>query len=112
MERITGPTGHSTGERGAQAHLIKADRLRLGMSQKALARRLGVHEQTVAHLESGRRLATSEQLIGKLAELFGYHPDQLYIAAHLIPPDLEAWIAARPQVMIKIRELMDRRQAS
>ncbi len=100
------------GNRGAQAHLIKAGRLQRCMTQRELARRLGVHVQTVAHLESGRRLATSAHLIGKLAEELGYDPDEFYIAAQMTPPDLEAWIATSPRLVRQLRTLMDRQQAS
>ncbi len=97
--------------RVAQAHLIRAGRLQQGFTQEELARRLEVHPQTVAHLEGGRRLATSEHLVGKLAALFGYHLDQLYIAAHVIPPDMEEWVATNPKLMQQLRELMNRQQA-
>ncbi len=94
----------------AQAHLIRAGRLKLGLTQKELAERLGVHEQTVAAFESGRKLATGAELIEQMAEVFGYHPDQLYAAARRIPPDMRAYIEHTPTLISGIRAHMDHLQ--
>ena len=112
MDHVTGRTTLHPGARGAQAHLIKAGRLQLGMTQKELAQRLGVHEQTIAHIESGRRLATGSVLIEKMADLFGYTKDQLYSAAHRLAPDMKAYIENNPALMAQIKVLMDRQTIS
>ncbi|HEV2125969.1 MAG TPA: helix-turn-helix transcriptional regulator [Chloroflexota bacterium] len=64
--------------------------------QREVAQRLGVHEQTIAAFENGRKQATGDELIGKMAELFGYDPDEFYYAAQRIPRICTLSSGARP----------------
>ena len=55
---------------------IREGRDRLGMSQEALAERLGVSRQAVSKWESGQSDPSTTNLLA-LAKLFGVRPEEL-----------------------------------
>lgn len=60
---------------------IKAARLRLGLSQDGLGRRLGVSGRTVSYWESGRKLPDSGRA-SALREVLGLSEIDLWRAMH------------------------------
>ena len=93
---------------GPQAHMLRAGRLQAGLSQQALGDAVGLHVQTIAAYENGRKHATDPEIVAALADALALEPDALYIAAAIIPPDLHQWIAANPPLLRQLRQLQQR----
>lgn len=73
-----------------------------GLTQQALADRIGVSAAMLSHLESGRR-GVSEEILAKLEDALGLDSEQLVDLnrtaqmAHL-PEDLKKWIEFHPDI--------------
>jgi transcriptional regulator with XRE-family HTH domain len=61
--------------------VLKAARLSLGLSQQALARKLGVRASHVGYLEQGRR-RPSLTLLNALADTLGLDKERLFLLSH------------------------------
>ena len=59
---------------------VKDRRQRLGVSQAAVAKVLGLHRVSVTEVEAGRRNLTALEAV-KLAEFFGCSIDELLLSA-------------------------------
>ena len=77
---------------------VRIRRESLGLTQRALAQKLGVEASHIAFIESGRR-RPSLKLVGRLADLLGLDRQKLLILAH---PEAKELIAeAEPQMQSK-----------
>ena len=72
--------------RGGQ--FVREARLRAGMTQRALARRAGVSQPTVARIESGETAASLEQIV-QLVRAAGFD-----LEIHLVALDEDAFALA------------------
>ena len=61
--------------------ILKARRETIGLSQRELARRLGVKASHVGYLETGRR-RPSLSLLSRLGDVLGLEPEPLFLLAH------------------------------
>src|ERR1700688_2115827 len=61
--------------------ILKARRETIGLSQRELARRLGVKASHVGYLETGRR-RPSLSLLSRLGDVLGWEPEPLFLLAH------------------------------
>jgi repressor LexA len=61
--------------------VLKAARLALGLSQQALARKLGVRASHIGYLEQGRR-RPSLTLLNALADTLGVDKERLFLLSH------------------------------
>src|SRR5437764_9032318 len=78
---------------------LRSGRRGLGLTQLALAEKLGVEASHIAFIESGRR-KPSFKLVGRIADILGLDPQNLLILAH---PEAKALIAeAKPQTHKKV----------
>jgi repressor LexA len=68
-------------------NVLKQARLSLGLSQQALARRLGVRASHIGYLEQGRR-RPSLTLLNALADTLGVNKERLFLLSHPEAKDL------------------------
>jgi transcriptional regulator with XRE-family HTH domain len=61
--------------------VLKEARLALGLSQQALARKLGVRASHIGYLEQGRR-RPSLTLLNRLADTLGIDKEKLFLLSH------------------------------
>jgi len=80
-------------ELSAFAQLIRSRRRALGLTQEAIAHRIGTTTPYVGHLESGKR-HPSETVVVRLADALGVDRPELFLLAN---PRAEAIIAPRAQ---------------
>jgi len=73
--------------------VIKQQRAAFSLTQRELARKLGVKASHVAYLENGRR-RPSLSLVGRIADTLGLDKQLLFLLAH---PEAKSLIAARPR---------------
>lgn len=66
----------------------------LGLTQRALARQLGVKSSHVTYLESDRR-RPSLALLSRIADVLGLEKEPLFLLAH---PEAISFVGARPEV--------------
>ena len=80
--------------KNALGRLLKGRRGELALSQRSLARQLGVKPSHVAYLESGKR-KPSLALMGRLEHALGISRQRIFLLAH---PEAEAMLhpSARP----------------
>jgi transcriptional regulator with XRE-family HTH domain len=71
--------------------VLKTRRLSLGLSQRELARRLGVKASHVGYLETCQR-RPSLSLLGRLADVLGLEREPLFLLAH---PEAKALLNRR-----------------
>jgi transcriptional regulator with XRE-family HTH domain len=67
--------------------VLKQARLSLGLSQEALARKLGVRASHIGYLEQGRR-RPSLTLLNALADALGVDKERLFLLSHPEAKDL------------------------
>jgi transcriptional regulator with XRE-family HTH domain len=67
--------------------VLKQARLSLGLSQQALARKLGVRSSHIGYLEQGRR-RPSLTLLNALADTLGVNKERLFLLSHPEAKDL------------------------
>ncbi|CAH0228799.1 hypothetical protein SRABI118_02413 [Massilia sp. Bi118] len=78
--------------RKAIGHSIARARQDAGLTQEAVAERLGIGPEAVSRLERGIGSITAERLV-VLAEMFGCRSDQLLLGASSRPDDQAAAVA-------------------
>ena len=66
------------------------------MTQRVLAKEVGVGTPHISKIEAGRE-SPSDELLGKIAEVFECDFDELLLAAKRIPADLMEKLASDPQ---------------
>ena len=74
---------------------IKRERLELSMTQKDLAQAVEVGVPHISKVEAGRE-NPSDELLERLAEVFGLEFDELLLAARRVPDDLLDELASNP----------------
>lgn len=67
--------------------ILRELRTRTGVGIKRLAPELGVSYSYLSKLENNE-LAPSEELVGRVANHFGYDPTRLLLAAGKVPPEI------------------------
>lgn len=72
--------------------MLKEQRQALGLSQRALAARLGVKASHVAYLEAGQR-RPSLALVGRLADTLGLDRQKVFLLAH---PEAKGLVTPSP----------------
>ena len=78
---------------------IKRERLNLSLTQRDLARRVGVGAPHISKIEAGRE-SPSDELLCEIAKVFGCDYDELLIVARRLPSDLMEKLASNPQQSI------------
>ncbi|HYB90440.1 MAG TPA: helix-turn-helix transcriptional regulator [Candidatus Binataceae bacterium] len=73
--------------------MIKQQRAALSLTQRELARKLGVKASHVAYLENGRR-RPSLSLVARIADTLGLDKQELFLLAH---PEAKTLVAAQPR---------------
>ena len=81
--------GHMKGD-SQFVEVVRTSRERLGLTQRSLARKLGVEASHIANFEIGHR-TPSLKLVGPLADILGLDRQALFILAH---PEAKKLIAA------------------
>jgi transcriptional regulator with XRE-family HTH domain len=76
-------------------------RIEKGISLKKLAPELKLDYTYISKLENSKVLPSAEVII-KLAEYFGYDPDELLVSVGKLPPDIEKIFQERPKEAINI----------
>jgi transcriptional regulator with XRE-family HTH domain len=71
--------------------ILKQQREAFALTQRELARKLGVKASHVAYLENGRR-RPSLSLLGRIADTMGLNKQQLFLLAH---PEARSLVTAR-----------------
>lgn len=74
---------------------IKRERSELGLTQRELAKRIGVGVPHVSKIEADRE-NPSDDLIARLAEVFAVDADELGIVARRLPEDVLDRLASSP----------------
>ena len=81
--------GESIGER------IRRERLDRSMTQRVLAEAVGVGVPHISKVEAGRE-NPSDDLLVRIADVFGCDSDELLLVARRIPSDLMDILASEP----------------
>jgi transcriptional regulator with XRE-family HTH domain len=76
------------------ATLLRRARKKRGMNKRQLAEAVGVHPSFLSRLEGGEHLRMSLERIEQLAAALGVPPDEIYVAARKIPPEVERFVLA------------------
>jgi transcriptional regulator with XRE-family HTH domain len=80
------PDGVKLGE------FIKAQRAALGVSQRQLAGRIGIHHSYLARLEAGDYAQPAPAVLHRLAEALDLEPEDLFaLAGHTVPHELPSF---------------------
>ena len=74
---------------------IKRERLDRQFTQRDLADAVGVGVPHISKVEAGRE-NPSDDLLAKLARVFGVDPDELLLRARRLPPELSEKLAQNP----------------
>jgi transcriptional regulator with XRE-family HTH domain len=74
---------------------IRRERLRLEMTQRQLAAAVNVGVPHISKVEANRE-NPSDELLERLAKVFGIDAEELLISARKMPPDLVEEFAADP----------------
>ena len=74
---------------------IKRERLDRQFTQRDLADAVGVGVPHISKVEAGRE-NPSDDLLAKLARVFGVDPDELLLVARRLPPELSEKLAQNP----------------
>jgi len=91
---------------GRFGDLLRELREENGVGIKTLAPHLGVGYTYLSKLENGRSVP-SDELIKRIAEYFGCDPDQLYLSADKLPPDLVDVIKRQPIESLRLLRSLD-----
>ena len=75
---------------------IKRERLDRGMTQRVLARAVGVGAPHISKIEAGRE-SPSDELLQKIAGVLECDFEELLLAARRLPPDLMDELASDPK---------------
>lgn len=75
---------------------IRRERLDRGMTQRDLAKTVGVGAPHISKIEAGRE-SPSDELLKKIAEVLGCDFEELLLAARRLPPDLMDELASDPK---------------
>ena len=75
---------------------IKRERLNRDMTQRILAKEVGVGAPHISKIEADRE-SPSDELLRKIAGVLSCDADELLLAARRIPPDLMDTLASDPQ---------------
>ena len=75
---------------------IKRERLSRAMTQRVLAKEVGVGTPHISKIEAGRE-SPSDELLRKIAEVFDCDLDELLLVARRIPADLLEQLASDPK---------------
>lgn len=90
METAPRPSGTPDGVKLGE--YIKGQREGLGISQRQLAGRIGVHHSYLARLESGDYAQPSPAVLHRLAEALDLDPEDLFaLAGHVVPRELPSF---------------------
>lgn len=76
---------------------IRELRLEAGLSQRALAERVGVGFPHLSKIEAGKETASSDLLM-RIAEAVGVEPDELILLAGRIPDDVSGVLLEKPDL--------------
>lgn len=82
---------------------IKAERERLGISQKKLGEIVGVDQSHISHMESGMKVPSASMLL-MLADVFNVSTDKLY-GREVSAKSIEKKIGGVPNAKIKNSKL-------
>ncbi len=87
---------------------IKRERLNRSLTQRDLAKLVGVGAPHISKIEAGRE-SPSDELLYQIAETFNCDLDELLLSARRLPPDLLETLALDPQRSLQfLRELKAR----
>lgn len=75
---------------------IRRERLRLQMTQRALAESVEVGVPHISKVEAGRE-NPSDELLSRLADVFGVDAEELLLVARRVPDSLVEKLAADPR---------------
>ena len=75
---------------------IKRERLNRAMTQRELAKEVGVGAPHISKIEAGRE-SPSDELLRTIAEVLDCDFDELLLAAKRMPPDVMETLASNPQ---------------
>jgi len=89
--------------KNALGRLLKGRRAELALSQRALARQLGVKPSHIAYLESGKR-KPSLALMGRLEHALGISRQRIFLLAH---PEAEAIVHPSVRAVAKPKSAAD-----
>jgi transcriptional regulator with XRE-family HTH domain len=91
--------------------LLRQLRLATGLGIKRLAPELGVNYTYLSKLENNQ-IGPSEQLVGRVAEYFGYDRNQLLLSAGKVPTEILDILRENPDDAIELlRKHFDRKRA-
>ena len=85
---------------------IKRERLAIKLTQKELADRVGVGVPHISKVEAGRE-NPSDELLEKIAGVFGLDPDELLLAAGRVPDEFVEKLAADPSKGLEFLRSLD-----
>lgn len=84
---------------------IRELRKQVGLSQRDLAERIGIHFTYLSKIENGRADPPSEDVIRKLAEELNSDPHHLIVLAGKMPSDFARALADNPEALQYLRRL-------
>lgn len=94
----------------AMGERIRTARKALGWTQLDLADLLQVSDTYISHLEIGRHRPGALMVVD-LAQTLSLDVDSLCRGYGHLPPDIEAWLLAKPGRLEQVRRAMERKVA-
>lgn len=86
IDRLPEPNGAALGE------YIRGQREALGISQRRLATRVGIHHSYLARMEAGDYAQPAPAVLHRIAEALDLDPEDLFaLAGHVIPHELPSF---------------------
>jgi transcriptional regulator with XRE-family HTH domain len=89
---MTAVTGHTEPDGVKLGEYIRAQRESLGISQRRLAARIGIHHSYLARMEAGDYAQPAPAILHRIAEALDLDPENLFaLAGHTIPRQLPSF---------------------
>lgn len=95
----------------AFSEIVRTRRSELGISQRAIARTLGITQTYVSQVEQGQRGIRNPERLQQLADMLRISVDTLHIARGEVPTDVVRILLDRPQLIAAVRTMNARLSA-
>lgn len=95
----------------AMGDIIRTRRTELGISQRSMARTLGISHPYLAQVEQGKNGIKDPARIQLIADTLRLDVDTLHLARGDVPPDILQILLERPQLIQAVRTMHARLSA-
>lgn len=90
---------------GRLGEFIRSYRQHRGLTLGQVARKTGLSVPFLSDLELGRRPGTTR--LAEISAAIGCDPDEMMLAAGVVPPDIAKWITGDRAIVEMLRRMMN-----